>query len=83
MRIYVEERDKKRTIRFPTRLAVNRLTAAIAGAAVRKRTDTELSTAALVRFAREINRAKASLRRMRLPLVEVESSGGECVRISL
>ncbi len=83
MRIYVEERTKKRTIRFPTRLAVNRLTASIAGAAVRKRTDVELSTAALVRLAREINRAKASLRRMHMPLVEVESSGGERVLISL
>ncbi len=83
MRIYVEERDKKRTVRFPTRLAVNRLTAAIAGAVMRKHTDVELSTAALVRLAREINRSKASLRRMHMPLVEVRSSGGERVLISL
>lgn len=83
MRIYVAERTKKWTIRFPTRLAVNRLTAAIAGAVLRKNTDVELSTAALVRLAREINRTKASLRRMHVPLVEVESSGGERVLISL
>ena len=83
MRIEIVDKGKRRSIRIPTGMLVNPLTAAAAGKAIGKSLGAELSLAQRVALSRAIHRARDELRSRNEPLAEVLSADGEAVRIEL
>lgn len=86
MHIYIKEpASKPISIRFPTRMLVNNLSAGIASAAMKKHLSDDLLTSLNAAQLRRLVRVLHKCKRLHpdMYLVEVESSSGEIVRIKL
>ena len=82
MRIEIADADKRRTIRIPTGLLLNPLTAAAARRVINKSLNAHLSLGQCLALFQAFRAAADVLRRQDAPLVEVLSADGENVRIT-
>ena len=82
MRIEIADADQRRTIRIPTGLLLNPLTAAAARRVINKKLDAHLSPGQCRTLFQALRAAAGVLRRQDMPLVEALSADGENVRIT-
>lgn len=82
MRIEIVDADKRRTIRIPTGLLLNPLTAAAARRVINKSLDAHLSPGQCSALFQALRATAGVLRRQDVPLVEALSADGENVRIT-